>query len=232
MAATGPVDHIVRPQIAQTEEQFVGRDKPTSTQSVYTYDDMPIGVARIVNGAIRLFQVRTMQEHVDLIKDVLARDVVWDAPPIMTDNSDDLRVAAYLAKSIAYLTLEPAIVKVMPITHNRAVVEIDGTCKVLPKRTWLFPASLLLPREIPIRATIKLGVRGSLETGKIELIDGKWHNLPSFPNFIRGINGLAMGSIPRLLEPAWSHTVKFVGDDYYERKREAEQHGFERKSSD
>lgn len=45
-------------------------------------------------------------------------------------------------------------------------VKVDSTVVVSPKRSWLFPPSLLLP-DIPIRATIKLGVKGSLDTGKV-----------------------------------------------------------------
>ena len=55
---------------------------------------------------------------------------------------------------------------------------------------------------------------------QIELIDGKWHNLPSLPNFIREFNGMMMGTLPRLTEPLWGWTVEFVGDDYYKMKRE------------
>lgn len=57
-------------------------------------------------------------------------------------------------------------VQVSPAGYNLTTVAVDGTVIVAPKRSWLFPPSLLLP-NIPIRATIKLGVRGSLETGKV-----------------------------------------------------------------
>jgi hypothetical protein len=57
-------------------------------------------------------------------------------------------------------------VQVSPAGYNLTTVAVDGGVIVAPKRSWLFPPSLLLP-NIPIRATIKLGVRGSLETGKV-----------------------------------------------------------------
>ncbi len=41
---------------------------------------------------------------------------------------------------------------------GRRVVEIDGQVLVRPLRTWLLPATLLLPRVIPIHATIRVGV--------------------------------------------------------------------------
>lgn len=53
-----------------------------------------------------------MQEHEDVTRDMLSKDVAWDAPPIITCDRDDLRVCAYLAKSIAYLTLYPRLVQV------------------------------------------------------------------------------------------------------------------------
>lgn len=56
--------------------------------------------------------------------------------------------------------------QVAPAGYNMSTVSVDGTVIVSPKRSWLFPPSLLLP-DIPIRATIKLGVRGPLETGQV-----------------------------------------------------------------
>lgn len=52
--------------------------------------------------------------------------------------------------------------------HNLTTVAIDGTVVVSPKRTWLLWPTLLLP-DIPIRATIKLGVKGPLESGQVSL---------------------------------------------------------------
>jgi hypothetical protein len=37
-----------------------------------------------------LLQVRTMQEHVDLMNNLLARDVTWDAPPILIRSREDM----------------------------------------------------------------------------------------------------------------------------------------------
>jgi hypothetical protein len=220
MAATGPIDHILRPKVANTEEVFgAGRSLPISASS-YTADNMPPGVSRIVLGARRIFEARTMQEHEDVTRDMLSKDVAWDAPPIITCDRDDLRVCAYLAKSIAYLTLYPRLVQVLPIGNERTIVEVHGVCSVMPKRTWLIPLTMLLPKELPIRATIRLGVKGPLETGKIELIDGKWHNLPSLPNFIREFNGFMMGTVPHWTEGLWGWTTELVGDDYYKMKRE------------
>ena len=57
MAATGTLDHILRLKVANTEDEFeAGRSLP-STASAYTPERMPPGVARIVNGARRIFEV-------------------------------------------------------------------------------------------------------------------------------------------------------------------------------
>lgn len=77
------------------------------------------------------------------------------------------------AKSIAYLRLEPSLVTVRQVAYQRHVVEVVGTVYLAPKRSWLVPASLLLPVEVPIRATIKLGVSGPLSTGKVRAWEGR-----------------------------------------------------------
>lgn len=56
--------------------------------------------------------------------------------------------------------------QVSPAGYNLTTVKVDSTVFVSPKRSWLLPPSLLLP-DIPIRATIKLGVRGPLESGMV-----------------------------------------------------------------
>jgi hypothetical protein len=61
----------------------------------------------------------------------------------------------------------PLFPQVQPIGNSRTIVDIEGSCYVAPKRTWWVPVSLLLPYSIGIRATIRLGVRGPLETGKV-----------------------------------------------------------------
>uniref|UniRef100_A0A383WEQ3 Uncharacterized protein n=1 Tax=Tetradesmus obliquus TaxID=3088 RepID=A0A383WEQ3_TETOB len=135
--------------------------------------------------------------------------------------------------------------QVQPLGNSRTIIDIEGTAYVAPKRSWLVPLSMLLPVSIGIRATIRLGVRGALDTGRswsnavsafqifieqlglmgpiytgrIELIDGQWHNLPRLPTLIREFNGLMMGSLPHLTEPWWSRGLEFVGDDYYKRQR-------------
>eukprot|EP00882_Tetradesmus_deserticola_P007625 GHRQ01008030.1.p1 GENE.GHRQ01008030.1~~GHRQ01008030.1.p1 ORF type:complete len:156 (+),score=46.67 GHRQ01008030.1:159-626(+) len=117
MAATGPINDLIAPEASATEKKFAAGHSLPSSSARFTPDNMPAGVARIVNGARKLFEVRTMQEHVDLMNGLLARDVTYDAPPILINNREDMRVAVYLAKSIATLTLQPALVSVSTASH-------------------------------------------------------------------------------------------------------------------
>lgn len=78
-------------------------------------------------------------------------------PTHNTTHRDDLRVAVYLAKSVASLALDPHAVEVLPLGGGRTMLHVDATVTVSPKRSWLVPGTLLLP-DIPIRATITLGV--------------------------------------------------------------------------
>jgi hypothetical protein len=48
--------------------------------------------------------------------------------------------------------------QVYPLGSGRRVIEIDGQLMVHPLRTWLLPATLLLPRTIPVHTTIRVGV--------------------------------------------------------------------------
>jgi hypothetical protein len=57
-----------------------------------------------------------------------------------------------------------------PIGNNRTIIDVEGTAYVSPKRSWLVPLSLLLPYSIGIRATIRLGVTGLLETGRVSTL--------------------------------------------------------------
>jgi hypothetical protein len=54
-----------------------------------------------------------------------------------------------------------------PIGNNHTIIDVEGTAYVAPKRSWLVPFSMLLPCSINIRATIRLGVKGPLETGRV-----------------------------------------------------------------
>jgi hypothetical protein len=61
----------------------------------------------------------------------------------------------------------PTTLQMQPIGNNRTIIDVEGTAYVAPKRSWLVPLSMLLPYSIGIRATIRLGVKGPLETGRV-----------------------------------------------------------------
>ena len=162
------IDHIVRPKVANTEDAYT-REGGSRYVSTYTPDSLPPEVARIVNGVARLFSARSMTEHCEIMG-LLSKNLIWDAPPILTDRKGHLRVAAYLAKFAADLRLEPSLIQVQQLTHDRHVVEILGSVYLMPKRTILVWPTLLLPKELPIRCTIRLGVRGPLPTGQVSRV--------------------------------------------------------------
>eukprot|EP00775_Hariotina_reticulata_P010716 gene10716-10872_t len=242
MSNPGTIEKLMNPGLLEKQEAYAvpklgtggksqqlalhgeGTSRPQPPKSaVATYipgAELPSGVARIVETVKLLFQVRLMQEHVDAMTP-LDKDILWDAPPILLTGKESMRVCMYLAKSIAFLSLEPELIHVYPLGFDRTIVEIQATCLLAPKHTVLVPITLLLPDSVPIRATLKVGVKGPLDSGKIELIDGKWHNLPSFPNIIRSFNAFVMGTLMYFTEPFWSWTLELVGDDYYRKQWQA-----------
>jgi hypothetical protein len=54
---------------------------------------------------------RSMQDHCALMS-ALDKEVVWDAPPILVGRKGYLRCAAYLAKTVAQLELDPILIRV------------------------------------------------------------------------------------------------------------------------
>eukprot|EP00882_Tetradesmus_deserticola_P000028 GHRQ01000029.1.p1 GENE.GHRQ01000029.1~~GHRQ01000029.1.p1 ORF type:complete len:558 (+),score=216.73 GHRQ01000029.1:166-1674(+) len=221
MSATGLIDHVVRPHVAQTEQKYLDADNVAATGAqTYIPGQWPAGVNRVVSNVLALFEASTMSEHCAPMP-ILAKNVVWDAPPFLLSRKGSVRVSAYLFKFIAKQRFVPSLVQVRRVGMNSHLVEVSGTLLVYPRRTILLPATLLLPEAIPVRSTISIGVNGSLDTGMVELVAVKWHNLPSLPNFMRAGNGLAFGTVPHLLEPLWSYLPEFIGDDFYRRKREA-----------
>ncbi|GBF91642.1 hypothetical protein Rsub_03946 [Raphidocelis subcapitata] len=211
---------VVSPHSAHTEEQYMMQHGGRVRTGTFTVNNLPPGADRIVAAVRDLFRARTMQDYCETLP-AFARDVVWDAPPIMTSRKGHLRVASYLAKFAANLDLEPGLVTIKHLSGDRHLVDITGTVRVMPKgRTWLLPPTMLLPESIPIRTTIRVGVNGTLADGQIEMIYGQWHNLPSLPSPLRNLNGLLLGGLPHMLEPLWSRAMEYLGDDFYKRKRE------------
>lgn len=80
MSATGIIDHVVRPHVAVTEDRYLRQ--PTSAIESFLPSSMPLGVARVVNNVLWLFEANSMGEHCRSMP-MLSRDVVWDAPPFL-----------------------------------------------------------------------------------------------------------------------------------------------------
>lgn len=78
--ATGVVDHVLRPHVATVEDKYLRT--PSSGGEAYLPQDAPPGVARVVGGIVRLFEARSMHDHCAPMP-MLARDLVWDAPPFL-----------------------------------------------------------------------------------------------------------------------------------------------------
>eukprot|EP00879_Flechtneria_rotunda_P012241 GHRR01012784.1.p1 GENE.GHRR01012784.1~~GHRR01012784.1.p1 ORF type:complete len:437 (-),score=154.01 GHRR01012784.1:1418-2728(-) len=219
MSATGIIDHVVRPHVATTEDAYL-KTNNVGPSETYIPTQLPAGVASIVNGITQLFEARTMGDHCRVMP-LLARNVVWDAPPFLLSRKGSVRVSSYLFKFVGRQRFVPSLVEVRRVGLNRHLIEVSGTLELFLLRSWLLPATMLLPEVLPIRSTIRIGVNGDINiNGVVELVAVKWHNLPGLPNFLRAYNGLVFGTVPHLLEPIWSYMPEFIGDDFYKRKRE------------
>eukprot|EP00877_Chromochloris_zofingiensis_P000594 jgi/Chrzof1/10535/Cz05g02110.t1 len=182
--------------------------------------DMDMGTQRIVHGVKRFFEATRMQEHAELV-DLFSHDLLWDGPPIMMSNKGHVRVAGYLFKFLAHLRIIPTLIHITPMGVDRHLIEMDAVAVSYPNRTWLVPATMLLPKSVPKNVHFKIGVQGSLENGKIDLFMGRLTNWPAFfPGIVRMANGMWMGAIPHMFEGLWSYLIDFTGDDYYKIKRE------------
>lgn len=72
--------HLFLPLQATTEDKYLLQ--PSSASESFLPSNMPLGVARIVNNILALFEARTMAEHCRPMP-IMSRDVVWDAPPFL-----------------------------------------------------------------------------------------------------------------------------------------------------
>ena len=50
---------------------------------------------------------------------------------------------------------------------DRTLVTLDAATAFFPRRTWLAPATMLLPRRFEGRAEVKASVLGDLQSGKV-----------------------------------------------------------------
>lgn len=89
---------------------------------------------------------------------IFHENVYWDAPPILLNGSEKLRVVAYFAKRITKLDFSEHAVRVERAKDGGQQVSTDLTFIIT-----LLPDSLPLPK-IKVNATVKLGVTDDFQT--------------------------------------------------------------------
>eukprot|EP00775_Hariotina_reticulata_P010838 gene10838-10994_t len=196
------------------------RSAKGASKKLTTVDDAGSGVARIVNGVIAIFEAKTMSEERKSVE-IFTQSLVWDGPPIRISNKGHLRLAAYLFKYFAHLSIIPVAVAASQPSPGRHLLELDAVAVSRPHRSWLVPISMLLPAEVPKNVHFKIGVKGSLEAGQVELFTGRITNLPPFaPLLVRVLAGILMGAVPHAFEEVLGFAFDFAdGSSYYAQKR-------------
>lgn len=104
--------------------------------------------------------------HVQTYK-IFHENVFWDAPPILLNGSEKLRVVAYFAKRITKLDFSEHAVRVERAKDGGQQVSTDLTFIIT-----LLPDSLPLPK-IKVNATVNLGVTDDFQTVSTQVSLGK-----------------------------------------------------------
>lgn len=183
-----------------------------------TATNFPPGVQRVVDGLRLLLGARDMSQLCRTM-DLFSKDLVWSTPLAEFTRKGHLRVASYFAHFVADYELQPETAQVFKLPGYRHMVQLDATVWVKPYRTWLFLPSLLLPKATPLRVTYRIGVNGPLESGKIEAVHARLHNLPALPLPVRSYAGVMLGTIPHAAEPLWTPAAAYLaGDEFYKHK--------------
>ena len=184
-------------------------------------DDTDRGVSRVLQGVISIFEAKTMAQHREAV-DIFSHDFLWDGPPIRLTNKGHLRLATYLFKFFAHLSIIPVAASVSEPSPGKHLIELDAVAVSRPHRVWWIPATLLLPSEVPKNIHFKIGVNGDLTTGHVEFFTGRLTNFPPFvPLLFRNVNGILMGALPHALENVLGVGFDFIeGGDYYKKKRD------------
>ena len=89
---------------------------------------------------------------------IFHENVYWDAPPILLNGREKLRVVAYFAKRITKLDFSEHAVRVERTRDGEQQVSTDLTFIIT-----LLPDSLPLPK-IKVNATVNLGVTDDFQT--------------------------------------------------------------------
>ncbi|KAF6265383.1 hypothetical protein COO60DRAFT_1697920 [Scenedesmus sp. NREL 46B-D3] len=185
-------------------------------------DNAPRGAKRVIEGVIALFEAKTSTQHREAVE-IFEHDLLWDGPPIRVSNKGHLRLATYLFKYFATLNIRPVALAISEPAPGRTLIELDAVACSFPQRAWWLPATLLLPQQVSKNVHFKIGVRGSLDDGKVELFTGRLTNFPPFlPLPLRTASGIAMGALPHAFESVLGYAFDLAdGGRYYASKREA-----------
>ncbi|WIA10200.1 hypothetical protein OEZ85_010403 [Tetradesmus obliquus] len=184
--------------------------------------DAPSGAKRIIEGVIALFEAKTSVQHREAVE-IFEHDLLWDGPPVRLSNKGHLRLATYLFKYFAHLNIRPVALTISEPGPGRTLIELDAVAVSFPHRAWWLPATLLLPQQVSKNVHFKIGVRGGLDGGKVELFTGRLTNFPPFlPLPLRTAAGIAMGALPHAIEPLLGYAFDVAdGGHYYAAKRDA-----------
>ncbi|KAL3137639.1 hypothetical protein ABBQ38_004916 [Trebouxia sp. C0009 RCD-2024] len=163
----------------------------------------------VLNRLKSFVHARTMQDHWKTYM-VFHENVRWDAPPILLNGREKLRVVAYFAKRIAKLDFTEHDVRLERSKEGVQQVSTDLTFIIT-----LLPELLRLPK-IKVNATVKLGVTDDFQT--VTSIYGRLHRFPCLPDVIRRFNALCLGTLGVVTEKYWGKTVWLYGDDSYQHK--------------
>lgn len=153
---------------------------------------------------------RTMREHWQTYS-MFDESLLWDAPPILLNGREKLRVVAYFAKRITKLDFEEHSSAVERNQNGQKQVKV--VCTFLIK---ILPEFLHIP-TIKVNATVKLGVTDDFQ--KVTSIYGRLHSFPCLPNFMRRTNAFVLGTVGVATEPWWSKTLWLYGDNSYQNKK-------------
>jgi len=169
----------------------------------------------VLDAIQQILTCRTMAEHGKAFANA-AGDIYWDAPPVLLQGRESMRVMVYAAKRIATLDYEPLLVKREEVSSTQRKLHVEVMVRVYPLRPF-WPLTWVLPAAIPIRATIVVGVYRSPSEpigswGVINYLWGRWHNYPIFPDILRSLTGLVMGHSLKWTEQLWTPGLPLIGD--------------------
>lgn len=104
--------------------------------------------------------------------ELFEQSLLWDGPPIRLSNKGHLRLATYLFKYFAHVSIIPTTIYLSEPRAGHQLVEVDAVAVSHPHRVWYIPATLLLPSAVAKNINLKIGVSGSADDGKVRRLWG------------------------------------------------------------